>query len=255
MIQIQRLNMDNAWWVNMNGITFLIDPWLTGSEVDYFKWFNEQWLKTPPLDFTQIPAFDFVIITQKYPDHFHEETLKQLQPSKIIVPKARLKRTHKLLPSATILPLEQLHQNVYESNLNLHFFPTKRKIDPIYDALLLEDGQQSIFIATHGFDLDQKQLDYIRTLPDLELIMCPFNYYKLPALLGGLVSPGVEAAAELLQKSDSKKIVATHDENKIAKGMVSKFAKVEWAAGNRIQKETIFKDKFMHIQDYNPVTL
>jgi L-ascorbate metabolism protein UlaG (beta-lactamase superfamily) len=43
MLSIQRLNMDNTWWVNWGGTSLLLDPWLIGSEVDGFSWFNEQW--------------------------------------------------------------------------------------------------------------------------------------------------------------------------------------------------------------------
>ena len=252
---IQRLNMDNAWWVKIGEYSFLVDPWLMGSEVDYFKWFNEQWLKAEPMEIENVPQFDFVVITQKYPDHFHEETLRKLQPKKLIVPKARLKKTKKLFPDAEVLILEQMHNNVFGSDLNFHFFPTKRKIDPIYDAILVENGEKSAFIATHGFDLTEKQLKSIENLPAIELLMCPFNYYKLPVLLGGLVSPGTEAAGNLLDKIKGKKIVATHDEDKIAKGIVSKFAKVKWAKGQKIAQQDIFKDKFIHIQDYNPVSI
>lgn len=252
---IQRLNMDNAWWVQLGKVSFLIDPWLMGSEIDYFKWFNQQWLKAEPVNIDDVPQYDFVVITQKYPDHFHEETLVKLQPQKLIVPKARLKKTKQLFPKAEVLILEKNHSNVFGTDLNFHFFPTKRKIDPIYDALLVENGEKSVFIATHGFNLNEKQLQTIKDLPEIELLMCPFNYYKLPALLGGLVSPGTEAAGQLLEQIKGKKIVATHDEDKIAKGMVSKFAKIKWAQDQSIAQQDIFKNKFIHIQDYNPVSI
>ena len=86
MIQVQRLNMDNSLFLEISGWKVLIDPWLEGTEVDFFGWFNTQWHRTPPLPYEQIPAFDTVLITQKYPDHFHAETLKKLNPGHIIAP-------------------------------------------------------------------------------------------------------------------------------------------------------------------------
>ena len=39
---LQRLNMDNSWFLDLGGCRLLIDPWLEGQEVDYFPWFNTQ---------------------------------------------------------------------------------------------------------------------------------------------------------------------------------------------------------------------
>ena len=56
--------MDNSWCLGLGGKRFLIDPWLEGVEVDYFSWFNTQWHRTPPLSYSELPAFDAVLITQ-----------------------------------------------------------------------------------------------------------------------------------------------------------------------------------------------
>ena len=85
MISIQRLNMDNSFFVEINGWKLLIDPWLEGTEVDFFPWFNTQWHRTPPLPYEELPAYDTVLITQKYPDHYHEKTLKKLNPGQIFL--------------------------------------------------------------------------------------------------------------------------------------------------------------------------
>ena len=53
--------------LELAGIRLVIDPWLEGTEVDYFAWFNTQWLRTPPVPYCDVPAFDAVLITQKYP--------------------------------------------------------------------------------------------------------------------------------------------------------------------------------------------
>jgi hypothetical protein len=37
---LQRLNMDNSWYLELSRLRLLIDPWLEGTEVDFFPWFN-----------------------------------------------------------------------------------------------------------------------------------------------------------------------------------------------------------------------
>ena len=96
MIHLQRLNMDNSWFVEFSGLKMLIDPWLEGTEVDFFSWFNTQWHRTTPLNYNQLPVFDIVLITQKYPDHFHATTMKKLSPKSIIAPKSLQKKAGKI---------------------------------------------------------------------------------------------------------------------------------------------------------------
>ena len=42
MIKIKRLNLDSSWYIKFNKLNFVLDPWLIGSEIDGFKWLNEQ---------------------------------------------------------------------------------------------------------------------------------------------------------------------------------------------------------------------
>jgi len=82
-MKIQRLNMDNSWHINFAGKSFLIDPWLKGVEIDFFSWFNTQWHRTPPIAIADIPDYDLVIITQKYPDHYQSSEITLLtEPEK-----------------------------------------------------------------------------------------------------------------------------------------------------------------------------
>ena len=50
-MKIQRLNMDNTWLLEMEGLRILVDPWLEGEEIDYFSWFNTQWHRTKPISY------------------------------------------------------------------------------------------------------------------------------------------------------------------------------------------------------------
>ncbi|MCB0477968.1 MAG: MBL fold metallo-hydrolase [Crocinitomicaceae bacterium] len=256
MVKIQRLNMDNSWWVDLNGVKILIDPWLVGTEVDYFGWFNTQWHRTKPISLDDLPDFDLVLITQKYPDHFHKETLQLIQPKLIVGPKSIGKSMNKILPSSQFIPFDRKIKNVGELSFNLHHLPTKRKIDPIYDALIIEDGKNAIFLATHGFALDEKNQELLSELPDFDLLLTPFNRYKLPVFLGGEVAPGIKSVEKLIHELDPKFVAATHDEDKHAKGIVSKFAKIDWSPNKDVLKENpIIGPKYLAFENYQIQTL
>ena len=42
MLSIKRLNLDSSWHIEYGSSRFVVDPWLIGSEIDGFKWLNEQ---------------------------------------------------------------------------------------------------------------------------------------------------------------------------------------------------------------------
>lgn len=250
-IKVQRLNMDNSWWVEIDGLSFLVDPWLEGSEVDYFSWFNTQWHRTKPIEYDLVPDYDFVVITQKYPDHFHKKTLAHLNPANVLVPKSILKAVKKLLPDSTVMCFEESMSNLFETGLNMHHIPTSRKIDPIYDSFVFENGKESVFISTHGHGLTEEQKRRVLVLPRISILFTPFNHYQLPAFLGGTVSPGLEGVEHLVDVLNPKRIVATHDEDKHAKGLVSKFAKVVKSPDTKtLQELKYLKDRYVEISSY-----
>ena len=85
MIKIKRLNLDSSWYIKFNKLNFVLDPWLIGSEIDGFKWLNEQWHIKPPVPIDDIPNYDSIVISQNYEDHCHIETLKRLPNDKSIL--------------------------------------------------------------------------------------------------------------------------------------------------------------------------
>ena len=256
MLSIQRLNMDNTWVLRFGKTSILVDPWLFGSEVDFFSWFNEQWHRTKPVELEAVPDYDFVVITQKYPDHFHKETLQALNPGKIIVPSSIEKQVSKLLPSADVITLDNDVHNAFGSDINIHFLPTGRKMDPIYDALIIESDGNSVFLATHGFTLSDNWLEKAKQIAPFNLLITPFNHFKLPKILGGDVSPGIESVKNLQSILEAEKVVATHDEDKHAKGIVSKLAKIKWAPNKTtLSSEEYFGSHYLHIDHYQLVTL
>lgn len=248
--------MDNSWLLTMDNCKLLIDPWLMGVEVDFFPWFNTQWHKTPPVTIDQIPEYDAVLITQKYPDHFHQETLNKLSPKKIIAPKSIEKKLREILPSSEIIGLDKKNSLAEVLGVKVQFLNTSRKIDPIYDAFLLDNGKKSIFLATHGFSPSQEQIKQITQASPFALLVNPFNHYELPVFLGGVVSPGLEGVERLCQLLKPEKIVATHDEDKNAKGLVSKFAKITLAGSeHELAQLPWLSHRLVHLPDYQPTLI
>ncbi len=253
---IRRLNMDNSWHIKFAGLSFLIDPWLKGVEVDFFSWFNTQWHRTKPVTIDQIPPYDIIIITQKYPDHFHPETLTSLDIKKIVVPASIEQKVKQLLPDATVWTLNQSVSKVLNDTVRLHYLPSQRKIDPIYDAVVLEDGAESLLLATHGYTDSEEWTKYIDKLPPVKLAFTPFNNYKLPFFLGGTVSPGMQAVRELIDRLKPEHIIATHDEDKHATGIVNRMAKITFAPSTEeLLKDSDFANRLITINNYHSLTI
>ncbi|NLR90125.1 MULTISPECIES: MBL fold metallo-hydrolase [Flammeovirga] len=250
MINLQRLNMDNSWFLEFDGLRILVDPWLEGTEVDFFTWFNTQWHRTAPVPYNELPAFDVVLITQKYPDHFHHQTLEKLQPKLVIGPDSIQKDLMKLLPNTEFHALNKKQTKVNVKGIDVHFLPTRRWIDPIYDAIVLSNGNESVYFMTHGFTLDQAHQEQLKEVGDCSLLVTPFNLYKLPFFLGGVVSPGIKGVEHLCETIQPKVVVPTHDEDKYAKGIVSKFAKIKRATPKELNKYTWLKDRYQAFSDY-----
>jgi len=256
MIYLQRLNLDNSFLLEIGGLKLLIDPWLEGNEIDYFSWFNTQWHRTKPLPYEQLPSYDTVLITQKYPDHFHIKTLQRLSPNRVIAPRSIEKKLNKILPNTEIISLDATNNQLQENNVQVRFLASKRRIDPIYDAFLVDDGQESVFIAPHGFKMDEKDVVLIRTASPCQLLITPFNYYKLPFFLGGVVSPGLDGVKHLCDNIDPKRVIATHDEDKHAKGLVSKFAKIiRPTSAEKLNKLPWLSDRYQEINNYNRIKI
>lgn len=211
-----------------------------------------QWHRTAPQPYKNVPAYDCVIITQKYPDHYHEVTLQKLQPKKIIVPASITKKVKRLLPQSEVLCIENMHEAYSINSCSLVWFKTARKIDPIYDAILLSGKNESIMIATHSFTFSEKQLQQLETYAPVCVLCSPCNLYKLPFFLGGTVAPGIEGLKKLVAQVKPKYIVATHDEDKYAKGIVDIVAKKIRYSPEELKNMNEFKNKFIDISNYEP---
>jgi len=245
---IQRLNMDNSWFIQLNGLSLLVDPWLEGTEVDYFGWFNTQWHRTPPLSYQQIPIYDLVLITQIYPDHFHQKTLLKLSPQMVIAPLNLQKQLQKLLPQAQIIPLSSKQPFAEIGKTQISLLSRAKGIGPEFNAYQLSDGVETVIIAPHGYNGPSKGSGPVK------LLITPFNRYRLPFFLGGTLAPGIDGLQKLTQTFNPSHIVCTHDEDKHATGLVSKLAKIKRISKAELNTDEMFKNRILEIDHYQSVS-
>jgi len=252
-MKLQRLNMDSSWWMEINETAFLIDPWLIGSEIDGFNWLNEQWHTTPPVKIKEIPHYDFIVVTQYYSDHCHQNTLRELNPGVTILATAgAYKRIKKELPKRKLILIPD-NETIQFQGIELTSLRPKKMLDPIYYAVIIsKDKDNAFFYSPHGFALTDSQKKVASQLK-YDLLMTTFSDFRIPKIMGGHVNPGIKNVEYLNQLLQPKKILNTHDENKKGRGLVLKLAKVVFPDYG-VLKERKDMD-FIHSPDYGVVKI
>ncbi len=250
-MQIKRLNMDSSWHIVHGGSSFILDPWLTGSEIDGFSWLNEQWHVVDPVPPSEVPACDIILISQSYEDHCHLETLGQLDATKPILATTKaFKRLKRAFPRRDIRLIPERSGALIweEGRLSCLAFRPRRIFDPIYFALALTDADgRTLFYAPHGFTLDDDQLRRMEGL-EVDLLITTFTDFRIPEIMGGHVNPGEENALQLCAQLTPRHVINTHDEPKRMKGLVSKLATVSYPDLDRLENQAELN--FMRIDDY-----
>ena len=252
---LQRLNMDNSWCVDMSGTRLVLDPWLEGVEVDYFRWFNTQWHQTPPVACGDVSAFDGVVITQKYADHFHEQTLRQLKPGCVLAPESLKARLQAVFPNADRSLFGASHRSHTVGAITVTQLPTRRRMDPIYDAYVFDDGCECLLVANHGFVLDDDHRAQLGSDWSCDVLLSPFNTYTLPRVLGGTVTPGLVGLQRLMGQVNPRAVIQTHDEAKHARGLVPTLARIEVFDADTVEDHAWLSERFVSLNDYTPVTV
>lgn len=251
MIDIQRLNMDSSWFFNWQGIKFILDPWLIGSEIDGFRWLNEQWHIHDPVSLDQIPEYDFILISQPYDDHCHLQTLEKLDPQKpIVCVETAYKKLRKGLPQREIIPIPHKKRDFAFQGLQIQTFKPARLLDPIYFALVLhsQNHPEALFYAPHGFALKDSERESLRDLK-FKILISTFTHFKIPELMGGLVNPGMDQVYQLYAQLKPDYVLNTHDEQKKMKGLVAKWAKIKYADLDEINASD--RINFVKMPDYS----
>lgn len=248
MLKIQRLNMDSSWKLVWNETSFLIDPWLINSQIDYFKWFSEQWHIVEPVKIEDLGHYDVVLVSQPYTDHCHIETLRNLAQKHIAATPSAAGIIQKAFPDKTVLSLPKLEENKWFqfSNLEISYLKPAKLLAAQFYGLVIKNGNEVVVYCPHGFELTEVQISVLKQ-HEVRLLICNFSSFKLPFFLGGYVNPGKQNALDLIKELKPKKVVHTHDENKEAKGLVKQLAKVKFADYNEIGKE--LGEQFLFIDE------
>jgi len=254
MISLKRLNLDSSWFLEWEGNRFIIDPWLVGSEIDGFSWLNEQWHIKEPIQMDALPSYDYILLSQSYEDHCHINTLAEMEAIKPILatPKA-FNRIQKKFPSREHKQIPDYKQSPLKLNrLKIWHLHPGGKIDPIFFAVIItNESNQAIFYCPHGFSLNEMQEAFIKQF-EIELFITTFTEFKLPAIMGGKVNPGMQNVIDLLNVLKPKHTINTHDEEKTVKGLVSRLAKVNYPDYAAYKK--INNINFVPLNDYKQVT-
>lgn len=229
MLQLRRLNMDTSWQLSWGQTTLLIDPWLLGTEIDGFSWFNEQWHRTTPVNLDAIGIYEAILISQPFSDHCHEETLQKLNPVPFLInPKAR-KRLSKRFKDREMIDLPLFLEETWLKfgALEIAYLKSSKILSAAFDALLIRKGEELVVYCPHGFDLTE-MLQEALSVYKVKALIVGFSLFKLPFFLGGVVNPGKSNALALIQALKPEKVFHTHDENKASKGIVKKVAMVNY---------------------------
>lgn len=228
-MKIRRLNTDNSWQIDWNGVNFLLDPWLSGPEIDGFRAFNIQWHKEPPLAYEELGNFSHVFVSQPYSDHCHRETLERLSGDfSLFGVKPAWKRIRRWLPEREELIIPDWTENpISAGDLQVCKMSPNRWIDPIYHALIIGCGDEFIFYSPHGFKLSDKQSEYLKN-KKCRLLITTSIRFDLPFFLGGVINPGPENLNYLIDLLKPDFVVNSHDAQKRAEGLVMKLAKADY---------------------------
>ena len=253
-MRVQRLSMDNSWHLTVGGLRLLVDPWLVGPEVDYAGWFNTQWHATPAVPPDQVPDWDAVLITQKYPDHLHPQTLTALAPGRVLAPEWMATRVQSCCPRATVVPIPAAGW-VEEAGVRVHWLSTRRRMDPIYEGVILDDGLRSVCFVPHGLDLDADHLAILRDCSPVVGLFSTHDLYQLPSWLGGQVAPGLGGLEALVQAVQPQWVVRTHDEPKRATGLVPRMARIRRFDPAEVPGLDWLAERWLDVPDYTPVDL
>lgn len=255
MISLQRLNQDTTWKININGYQLLLDPWLVESEIDGFSWFNEQWHRTEPVAIEALSDLDCIVVSQPFSDHCHEKTIARLPahwPIAAVAPaRRRLEKTFQDTRSISTIP-EYDADFLLLGALQLTQFRTHSLLDQVHNALLIvSPTQENIFYAPHGFLPNSQQLAWLKSYP-IEVLITTVSQYKLPFYLGGTVNLGLSAMRRLADQLQPRYVVSTHDEQKIAKGLVPRIAQAVYPDAFAVKK---IQSNFIPINDYQEVVI
>ena len=253
-ITLRHLNDDSSWLIIFDDFTILLDPWLFGSQTDYCTCFSSQEHASPSSiqDIQRDLAMniDAIVISHEFTDHCHEQTLRSLSPTiPIFATTNAAKRIRRwshfehvyTIPILDSQPedftLHSLTNQQTQSNMpktiSVGYIPERKlfSLPSLHGATcmsFLVNRQQwhSVLYIPHGCEQSSIR-EWLTQQSNVKIcvLLQGFDRVFNPIWLGGLLNYGCRQAAELAAAIEAKYWINTHDENKIARGFVSKFLK------------------------------
>lgn len=241
-LELKHLNADSSWLLTLGKTRILIDPWLFGPQTDYFSWFStqehvvrssvenvEEELKT---------KIDAILISHEFTDHCHEATLKSLsRQTPIFATKNALNKIRQwnfFEKTGEIRNLTEPIENFCfdsDRSISVGYLPEKGflGLPSLHGALCIafrvdENFWNCLLYVAHGCRLESIEL-WFRSNPNVRCVALLHGFEKIsnPFWLGGLLNYGFRSASEIVVALRIPIWISTHDENKKATGLVSKF--------------------------------
>ncbi|KAJ7584391.1 hypothetical protein C8J56DRAFT_151334 [Mycena floridula] len=253
--QLLHINEDTTWLLTLPTSKFrlLIDPWLVGPQTDYFAMFSRQHHVTPSLfsSISEIPGgIDGILVAHEFTDHCHEATFRTLSAAQRDLPvwgspnaKSRI-TGWKLLsdPVAAIATelttLQDLGKKAGWSSkkvatvpddLSIMYVSAPGRWDPaggrLHGITLLlfstPAGRRALAYAPHGVapSAASQVAEALGSVPCIALLH-GFDHVTLP--LFGQVNFGLDSAVALVKALQPRRWIRTHDEPKLAQGIVGR---------------------------------
>ncbi|AAQ00232.1 MULTISPECIES: MBL fold metallo-hydrolase [Prochlorococcus] len=187
----------SSWFINLDGLRILIDPWLTG---DLFfapgPWLINGRLNTK---ITVPKTIDLLLLTQGLPDHAHPASLKLLDRS---IPSICSYSAGRVLEKLGFSNKTSLKPG-QSKNLDQTFIEATEgaAVPGLENGYIVSSKNFSFYIEPHGF-LDEK----IKPRR-LDAVFTPVINLKLP--LAGAFIKGKYVLPKLIKKFQPKKVFAS----------------------------------------------
>lgn len=214
---ITKLTDDSSWLIETSEFCLVIDPWFTEKQVDFSAWFSLQSRKQSygPFAFSEEKEL-LLFISHPFSDHCNKETLLTFPRS---TPIFAVQGALKKIKSWNYFDCAS---SLGESPFEISQLTKPTLFNQTHHAFLMEINGISFLYAPHGVKLS-------KPMPSVDVLLTTTTQYKLPFFLGGTVNLGLSVAKELIQKSNAKLVLATHDQQKESRGLVGWFARPTYA--------------------------
>jgi hypothetical protein len=221
-MRLTKLNDDSSWWWEIDGITLLVDPWFSPSQIDLAPWFSQQFHINKQPSVSELGKPDGIFISNPFSDHCNKETLLTCDATIPIYATASI--LHKIRKWGHFLFLRELS----EAPIPITRIAPKGWLDVTHSSYCIRGKKHSFLYAPHGCQNP--------SLPEVDVVITTTTKYKLPFWLGGTVNLGLDAALKLKKRCKAQWLLNTHDEQKIGKGLVERFAHKQYVTHHPLEQ-------------------